>query len=182
MRFLKPRQGKGSEAILHYFTRISALPPEIQHVVRFSKDGGNTFNRLSQRLDQPKYEVAESHIPGGKGWIFQIAATDGVNTTTLESEQIDLPETPPLIEISEPPDGYKVSVGRRILFHGELIAFLGEDASVSSALWTSDRDGTLSDKLIFETDQLSRGTHHVTLTVKDKKQRQLTSSISLHVT
>ncbi len=25
MRFLKPRQGKGSEVILHYFTRLSAL-------------------------------------------------------------------------------------------------------------------------------------------------------------
>lgn len=155
---------------------------EMQYVVRFSKDGGNTFNRLSQRLDEPKYEVKNNQIPGGKGWIFQIAATDGINTTTVESEPIDLPETPPLIEISNPPDGHKVSVGTRLMFHGELIAFIGEDISISSALWTSDRDGTLSDQLIFETDQLSRGTHIITLTVEDSQKRKLASSISLHVT
>jgi len=155
---------------------------DMQYVVRFSKNGRNIFNRLSQRLDQPKYQVAENQIPGGKGWIFQIAATDGVNTTTLESEPIDLPETPPLIEISSPPDGYKVSVGTKLMFHGELVAFLGEDVNISSALWTSDRDGTLSDQLIFETDQLSRGTHRVTLTVVENHKRKLTSSISLHVT
>ena len=154
---------------------------EIQFVVRFSQDGGKTFNRLSQRLDQPQYKVAETQIPGGKDWIFQIAATDGVNTTTVETKPIDLPETPPLIEISSPPDGYQVASGSRVMFHGELIAFLGEDTRINSALWTSDRDGALSDQLIFETDQLSRGAHRITLTVIDNQKRQLTSTISLQV-
>jgi hypothetical protein len=154
---------------------------EIQYVVRFSKDGGNTFNRLSKRLNQPQYEIAENQIPGGKGWIFQVAATDGVNTTTVDSEPLDLPETPPLLEISEPPDGSQVPVGRSVLFHGELIAFLGEDIGIKSVRWTSDRDGTLSDRLIFETDQLSKGTHGITLAVEDSQKRKLSSSISLHV-
>ena len=153
----------------------------IQYAVRFSRNGGGTFNRLSQRLDKPEYEVAEKDIPGGKGWIFQIVATDGINTTTLNSETIDLPETPPLLEIYSPPDNSQISVGQSVLFYGELVSFLGEDVSISSANWISDRDGELSKQSLFTTSQLSPGTHHITLRVLDSLQHQLTATITCHV-
>jgi len=155
---------------------------DMQYIVRHSQNGGRTFNRLSCRLNQPGYEVTEDHLPGGKDWVFQVAATDGVNTTTLETDPLDLPETSPLVEISHPPDGHQAAFGARLLFHGDFIAFIGQKVGIGSVLWTSDIDGTLSDRLVFETDQMSRGSHLVILSVVDDRKRKLTDSISLEVT
>lgn len=154
----------------------------MQYVVRFSSDSGRTFNRLSRRLDEPGYVVDEAQLPGGKGWIFQVGATDGINTTTVDSAPLDLPETPPQVEISSPPDGQTITLGESLLFSGELVAFLGQDVAVKSVAWASDRDGKLADQLTFETNQLSPGTHRIKLEVVDGRGSALTASVSIDVT
>jgi hypothetical protein len=154
----------------------------MQYVVRFSSDGGKTFNRLSARLEQPEYAVDEAQLPGGDGWIFQVAATDGVNTTTVNSAPIDLPETPPRVEITSPPDGASLAQGESLLFSADLVAFIGQRVGVKSVTWTSDRDGTLADRFTFETRQLSRGSHRISFDVVDSRGAKLTSGIAIDVT
>jgi hypothetical protein len=164
--------------------RWQATHPEnapMQYVVRFSRDGTGSFNRLSKRLDQPKYEVPERDLPGGKGWIFQVAATDGVNTSTLDSEPIDLPETPLHAEISLPLDRSQVADGQAVFFSGDLVCFLGYEESIASLEWISDRDGKLSDRISFETDGLSLGSHQITLAITYGKDRLATAQVSLQV-
>jgi hypothetical protein len=153
----------------------------MQYVVRFSSDGGKTFNRLSARLEQPEYAVDEAQLPGGSGWIFQVGATDGVNTTTHDSAPIDLPETPAKVEIACPPDGASVAHGEALLFSGELVAFIGQHVGVKSVTWTSDRDGTLAQRFSFETDQLSRGAHRIMLEVLDSRGTTLKAGIAVEV-
>lgn len=154
----------------------------MQFVVRFSSDGGRTFNRLSRRLQAPEYAVDEAQLPGGKGWLFQIAATDGVNTTTLDSAPVDLPETPPKVEIASPPDGTSVARGEPLLLSGDLVAFIGQTIDVKSVTWTSDRDGKLADRFTFETNQLSPGPHRLKLEVIDTHGRSLIATTTINVT
>lgn len=153
----------------------------MEYFVRFSTDGGRTFNRLSRRLDATEYAVDETQLPGGKGWIFEVGATDGVNTTTSDSAPLDLPEAPPKVEIASPPDGASVVHGATVLFSGEVVAFIGQSVDVQSIAWTSDRDGKLADRFVFETDQLSPGIHRIELEVVDGHGRTLGTHISIDV-
>jgi hypothetical protein len=165
---------------------------KMQYLVRYSKDDGRIFDRLSRQLDHPNYEIEENKIPG-KRWIFQIAATDGFNTTTINSDQIlrKQPEPSPQIEILYPPNGVIIPVGTPLFFNGKLITFIGEDVSISSVKWSSNLDGNLSDQLAFTTDKLSINNHIISLEIDviiptetpgDSGKRELRSSTLVCVT
>ena len=154
---------------------------QIQFVVRLSQDGGKTFNRISDRLEKPELEISKSSIPGGKGCIFQVAATDGVNTTTIDSEPIDLQETAAKMMITSPQDGQHVGFGQSVLFSGQILGFIGEDTSIDLVRWISDRDGEIGHIPMFTTSSLSMGMHQIRLTAQDSKKRELVSVVTIHV-
>ena len=155
---------------------------ELHYVVRLSQDGGKTFFGISEQIQKCEFEVAENAIPGGKGCLFQVAATDGFQTVTVKSDPVDLPETEPRARIFSPIDGQTLNIGDVATFQGQLVGFIGQDVTMASALWMSDRDGKLAEAPIFQTRKLSDGHHTITLTVRDCKGREGTSTISLYVT
>jgi len=164
--------------------RWRATHPEgmpMQHLARFRRGPAGPLVRLGPRLERTELEIPQWDLPGGKGSIFQVAATDGFHTTTLDSAPLDLPEPPLEAEIDTPLDGARVSAGRWVAFSGGLVCFFGYEEETKSVQWLSDRDGKLSDQEDFGTDRLSVGTHHITLTIGYGVERTAVGSVTVEV-
>ena len=118
---------------------------------------------------------------GGRGCIFQVAATDGFHTVTADSDPIDLPEIGPRPRITWSPDGQRIVVGDHVMFRAQLVGFIGDDITVVSSRWASDRDGELAQTPMFETSKLSAGAHLITLTAVDSRGHEVSAAITVHV-
>jgi Carboxypeptidase regulatory-like domain len=87
----------------------------------------------------------------------------------------------PVVTIHNPTDGSQVTQGTAIAFQGS--AMDPEDGALSGAAmaWTSDRDGTLGTGTDVTRNDLSVGTHVITLTGTDSDGASSAASISITV-
>jgi hypothetical protein len=145
-----------------------------QHL-RYSPDGyryvalgtlieGNSFDVDMRRL--PRLEV-------GKGF-FELIVSDGLNTTVARSTKLrptiqfasfagGLPDT----HILTPDSGLTYPKGAPVILHSSGWDLEDRALTGNSVVWTSDVDGFLTTGRITSVDNLSVGTHTITVTVTD---------------
>jgi len=92
---------------------------DIEFFLRYSRDGGETWNRVSTRTGELSQQVDLDDLPGGERCLLAVVATDGVNTTTAASEPFALPPRPCQAIILHPVDGGTYAPGMPIPLAGQ---------------------------------------------------------------
>jgi hypothetical protein len=77
-----------------------------------------------------------------------------------------------VIPPNQPPVAFIDSIIPNPAYEGDMVSFQGhgeDDGTIVNYEWNSNRDGLLSTKSWFKTSELSRGSHTITLLVRDNK-------------
>ncbi|MEM8704840.1 MAG: hypothetical protein AAGE98_00170 [Actinomycetota bacterium] len=122
--------------------------------------------------------VDASVLAGGRSASFRIVASDGVHTTTVDSEPIELPENPPFIGVAIPADGIERPQGRPVEFRAFVHDPEGTDVDVT---WRSDLDGDVGTGERITLTDLRVGRHVMTAVAVDAAGNEATSSLRVTI-
>ncbi len=139
----------------------------VQCFLRYSHDGGQTWNRIGARVEMRSQAgeqlVNFDHLPGGEHCLLALVATDGINTTGVESAQFVVAEKPCLAMILEPLDGARLPAGQPVHLEGQGYWLEQARGEREVLRWQSSRDGDIGHGAAAEV-RLSPGRHTLTLT------------------
>ena len=124
-------------------------------------------------------EVDLSQLPGGKRCVIEAYCSDGILTGRAKSKPFKVGHKKPRAIISTEDGSFKVK-GGAIRLLGAGLDDAGKPVSTDRLSWSSDKDGDLGAGDLLETP-LSRGTHKISLVVKDDEGRVSRENITLQV-
>lgn len=162
----------------------SASDPDndtLHYSVFYSHDGAN-WALLAENLATTSYDVDVDSLAGGTNVHFRVVATDGVNTTTDETDgAINLPNKLPQPTISNPISGAAVPVGDLVVLQG--FGFDLEDGQLADSVlsWSSSRQGLLGTGASLPITTLQPGLHTITLTATDSSNQTAIVSVQLFI-
>ncbi len=114
--------------------------------------------------------------------VISLTAADSEGLARSTSVTLDvLPNTPPVPTIDAPPDVSMFDAGESVAFQGTATDAQDGMLSGSSLVWTSDRDGLLGTGATFSRNDLSTGSHRVTLTATDRHRASASVFIDIEV-
>ncbi len=153
---------------------------DLFYTVLYSADG-EEFSVLESNLTETEYQWDLSDVPGGDNAVIRVIATDGVNTNEDISSSFSVAGKAPQSIITSPGDDSAIQLGGVLGLEGE--ANDPEDGVISPELlsWSSDIDGELGTGENISTQQLSEGTHIITLTSTDSDENAGTAEITVQV-
>jgi hypothetical protein len=153
----------------------------LTYSVLYSNDAKQSWFAVATDLTATTYSLDTSMLPGGTNAYVRILASDGVNTGEADGGPFAVTGKEPTALINAPEDGAVFAPGENVLLAGD--GFDLEDGSLPDdrLVWSSDQDGALGSGRTVERNDLSEGTHHITLTVADSAGNQTTASITLTV-
>lgn len=157
---------------------------DLLYTVRFSPNGGTTFDTLALHTQDTSIEVPRSQLTGSANAVFQVQATDGLNVTTATSGAFTVQGNAPAVQITSPLDGDAFYSGvQQIVLEAD--ATDAEDGDLSNAVrWTSNRQGgTLLTGAsgAIGADSLVEGLHTLTAAVTDSSTAVGSQSIDIRV-
>lgn len=169
-----------SEPIVIEWDASDADGDNLFFTVLYSADG-NEFSVLESNLTETEYFWDLSDVPGGENAVIRVVATDGVNTSEVTSATFSVAGKSPQTTITSPQDGAAIQLGGVLGLEGE--AYDPEDGVTSPDLlsWSSDIDGILGTGENLSTQQLSEGTHTITLTATDSDENTGIAEITVQV-
>lgn len=91
----------------------------LQFFLRFSNNGGRSWNRIGTRTQDHEQVTDFDELPGGERCLLALVATDGINTAVVESTLFALPRKPCVAMILNPLDGDNFPADRPILLQGQ---------------------------------------------------------------
>ena len=164
----KPSGGEVENEILDI--KWKAVDPDgdkLYYSILYSYDGGERWIALAIELNETKYTVDLSKLPGGDHCLIKVVANDGFNTGFDISESFTVTNKTPLAIIKSPKDGEKFQLGEEVSLKG--IAYDLEDMGYKGLTteWSSSLDGILGYGEELKIDNLSEGRHEITFTVTD---------------
>lgn len=151
----------------------------------YSPDAGQSWvplvvNTPAQSFEFDTASVAYSRGANGR---LRLVVTDGFNVTTVEDDDggTMAGPTPPWTYLLTPNDDSVHLLGAPIAFHAAV--WDKEDLMLSGGqvAWTSDVDGPLGTGLLLTRDNLSLGTHLITVTGTDTDGDSSSKQISITV-
>jgi hypothetical protein len=154
----------------------------LNYSVFYSNDGGTSYSLVADNLTALSYNVVVNSMAGGSDVRFRVVASDGVNTGFDETPAaLTIPNQPPVATISDP-------IGASIHRPGDLIVFHGigtdmEDGTLPPAAlqWSDNLQGGLGIGQTVPINNLTPGTHVITLTVTDSYNISRTSTVTIDI-
>jgi hypothetical protein len=132
--------------------------------LRYSANGGRTWQRLGLRTKEQQAVVNFDELPGGDRCIVEVVATDGLNTVAVQSPPFAVRPKGCLAIIVGPIDGSRVVLGDSVPFVGQGFWLEGSRVERQQLRWTSSIDGELGTGDTVRVERLSPGQHRITLT------------------
>jgi hypothetical protein len=159
---------------------------DTKHYVRYSPDGRTLVPVVSASSDT-SFSIDMSKYPAfvsGKGF-FEVLVTDGLNTTRVETggmQNDGLGNTPPSTFILTPDPGKSFPFGATVILHSS--GWDAEDFVLegNSIVWTSSIDGQIATGRVTTVQNLSVGTHVITVTATDSLGAIATDTETLTIT
>jgi hypothetical protein len=170
------------QAIRLEWTGKAPSGKQLEYLLRYSPDDGESWHSIAAALTEPSYVVELDQLPGGDRCRLQVVASSGVRTTTAQTPPFAVSVKPAWAHILSPVDGTILNEGEPLELSG--IGFSPNFGTSSSEemWWSSDRDGLLgTGREIFVAD-LSPGRHQLQLTVLDGIGGESTASVTIQVT
>ncbi len=182
LRLVKPDGSKNFGDTLNVeWEAQDADQDPLQFSVLLSHDGGSTFEVIGANLKQTEFHYDVSQIQGGQNKVVQIVATDGMNTSSVNSATFSIASKPPTLILITPQDQETFNVGSPVPL--EVSALDPEDGTLptSSILWGSDPSGKLGTGPNLLVDNLPIGLHVITVTAEDSDQNKVSQSVTIRV-
>jgi hypothetical protein len=179
-RLSKPgttRQGGRRLRLTWKATHEDGLP--LTYWVRYSADGGESWQPLAVNLTKQSFDVDLTQIPGGRGRLLQVGAHDGYNSVYRAIGPFDIPLWPPEAIIIHPAEGQVVHSQQTLLLRGEGLSIQDGSLPREAMRWTSDRDGELGYGKRVPVRLSAHGPHRLTLTVTDQGDISRRTSVSV---
>lgn len=155
----------------------------LTYAVMYSADDGATWMPLATDLTGTQVEVEAGRLAGSDTARFRVIVGDGVHTAMDDSDEtFTVAAKPPEPYILQPGDGEVVRPGAPVVI--EAGAFDLEDGAIEeddAYTWRSDMDGALGVGRALSYDDLTAGTHTLTVTVRDSEGTVGEASVSLAV-
>ncbi|MEN6459824.1 MAG: PKD domain-containing protein, partial [Syntrophomonas sp.] len=160
----KPSAGEtlSGEATIEW-TASDADSSELFYRVEYSPDG-NQWMVLESALPSTQYVTDFATLPGGSQALIRVTATDGINTAIATSPAFEVPLKAPEVYIQSPTDSESISLLEGLFLQGR--AYDPQEQWIydpTQLVWTSDKDGELGRGPAIFLDNLSAGTHVITL-------------------
>jgi hypothetical protein len=154
----------------------------LEYSVRFSADGGTTWETLAIGLTKSELTLPRSELVASNNAVFQVVASDGALATTATSGIFSVGNNAPRIAILSPTEGESFFSGVQTI-NLEARAIDPEDGTLNAVSWTSDIDGGLASGARSEVraDFLSEGAHILTATVSDAQGETASASVQIQV-
>ena len=150
--------------------------------VAYSPDDGQTWRPVATALTERSYRWDTGQAGGGDKARVRITATDGINTTSDDSDgPFQIPRKPPTARIASPADRTTFRRPEAILLLGRGFDLEDGELRGGALVWRSDRDGLLGAGNHIVTPELSRGRHFITLTATDGDGMTSTAGVTVYV-
>ncbi len=154
----------------------------LKYDVLYSRDDGLSWSALAVGLSSTSFPWNTGASPGSAAARIRVVATDGVNTSQDDSNgAFSVALKTPQAHIAAPAGGSAFFSGRQVLFEGE--GYDPEDGVLGDAAlsWESDRDGDLGTGRALSVEDLSSGTHVITLDAVDSASNHGTATVTITI-
>jgi len=161
----------------------------ITYYLRYSNNGTN-FTPLATGITQTEWTVDLTQLPGlvdGKGF-FQLLASDGLNTTVVDSDvlfgggTIGLDANEPWIYIVTPDPNATYQKGTTVFLHSSGWDIEDKSINGSAIQWTSNLDGSIGSGRLTTVANLSVGVHTITATITDSGGLMSNDTVTVTIT
>lgn len=145
----------------------------------YSRDG-SSWNPISLGITQTQITVNSADFAGGVNAYIRVIASDGVNTSSADSDSFTIEDKSPQAFILSPIEGESSPINTISVLEG--YGYDLEDGVLdgSSLQWSSDIDGILgTGKIVLA--NLSTGQQTITFSATDSDGNTTTTSISIYV-
>jgi hypothetical protein len=154
---------------------------KVTYLLRYSRDGGATWQALAADLTEPQAEISLDMLPGGQDCRFQVVASSGIRTTVSESDRFAIAVKPAQVYIFEPADGAVFLEGESIVFRGSAFSPNHGIAQFEDLLWSSRLNGQIAVGYECAVSMLGLGQHQITLSVPDGLGGEATAAVRIEV-
>ena len=153
----------------------------LSFMVQYSPDKGQTWNILAANLQDPSFTFDGDYLPGSEHGMIRVVASDGFNSTQVDSSPVVVAEKSPLVVISSPTEAASFDFGTPVIM--QAIATDIQDGQIVNEMfkWTSDKDGSLGDGPNLILSNLSKGTHLITVSVQNSAGLETTASVNISI-
>jgi hypothetical protein len=136
-------------------------------LVRYSNDGGRTWQAVAADIQENRCLVNLDLLPGGEDCRFEVIVAHGLSAAAVESEPFAVRMKPRQVTIASPENEATFSLGEPVVFAGaghspDYGTSPGEDI-----LWSSSQEGNFGRGMYLVRDDLPLGRHRITLTTPD---------------
>jgi hypothetical protein len=147
----------------------------------YSTDGGTTWQPIAVGLPDSELAVDFDKLAGSANAMLRVRVSDGANTGEATTGPFTVGEKGPQVSIVSPGDGALIHAGGFAALQAS--AADAEDGPLTGAAlsWSSSIDGVLGTGPSLPIDNLSVGTHVITLTGHDSANHTATDMITLTV-
>jgi hypothetical protein len=135
----------------------------LEFFLRYSHDGGETWQRASMRTRKKRQTLDFDALPGGRRCRVSVVATDGVNTAIAMSRQFAVAVKPCRALVLSPEDGSVFAELEPILFEGQGFYLEERRPELEALRWTSEPAGVEGTGPVLMSSDLAPGKYTVTL-------------------
>ncbi len=156
---------------------------KLEYVVQYSKDGGSSWETLAASWPNTTLEVDPSLLAGTESGLIRVLASDVFYTSQDQSDAIfSVEDHAPEIEIYME-DGDTFAGDQTVILEGAGYDLQDGELSGQSLEWSSSIDGILGqgESLAINAQDLSEGTHTITLAATNSRQQTSTASITIYI-
>ncbi|SNS55250.1 Protein of unknown function [Micrococcales bacterium KH10] len=155
----------------------------LSHTLLYSPDGGSTWQIVASDLTNSSTGIKRSALPASDNAVLKVIVSDGLRSSSAQTDPFSLPNLAPHVRIESPLDD-ALAAGSQSLFLSALVSD-PEDGTLddNQVTWISDLDGHLGTgtNTYLRADQLSEGSHVVTVTATDSDGATTSQSVALHI-
>ncbi|MFL5806963.1 MAG: BACON domain-containing protein [Roseiflexaceae bacterium] len=148
----------------------------LTHDIYYSRDNKSTFQPLRLNISGNSATIDTGTLGGGTVF-FRVVASDGVQTSQLDSTALTIANKPPQPRILSPDSGTRIHYGQLVNFSGTADDPQGEDVSLT---WRNQK-GVLGSGSLLSVDNLPVGTNTITLTAVNHAGLLASSTITIVV-
>lgn len=155
----------------------------LAYVVQYTTDDGINWNTVAIDFTETELDLDLSLVSNTEIGKVRVLASDGFLTSQDESDGVFTvaTEKPVYVDIFDS-DGATFSGGQTVILDGEAYTNSGS-LPEDSLVWSSDLDGELAvgEQLAINAQELSEGTHRITLTAHDDEMQSGSDTITIHI-
>lgn len=165
------------------WSAVDADNDTLAYVVQYTTDDGLSWDTIAIDFPETKLDLDLSFVSNTDKGRVRILASDGFHTSQDESDGVFTvaTEKPVYVDIFDE-DGAVFSGDQTVILDGEAYTNSGS-LPEDSLVWSSDLDGELAvgEELVINAQDLSEGTHQITLTAHDDEMQSGSETIAIHI-